>query len=309
MRNNIVLVKIGLLLLSSILLISTVLGCGGSTTEAKSKLFIWKISSESTYVYLFGYVPVSSNTTYPLNNTIESAFTAADNFVLYTNFHNTDEKAVNQYVIDHGMYTGGDKLANHISQELQAKFIKFSQHLGIGDSLITVYDDYRPWVVYNIMSQLILNNLGYTSNLGMDNYFLNKAEKSVKNIVELETTIFQLDLLSTIPDETIIKMMEYDVDNTETGQDIEKIIAAWKDGDPVKMADTIFKVRNENPEMEPYYAKTYDERNANIISKIEGFLVGDETYFIVIGAGLLVGENGLLNTLLAKGYTIEQLTG
>jgi uncharacterized protein YbaP (TraB family) len=307
-RNSNFLVRILLLSLSAILLFSVALGCGDSTTEAKNKLFIWKISSESTYVYVFGYVPVSDNTTYPLNSVIENAYTAADNFVLYTNFKNTDQEAVNQYVIEHGMYTGGDKLSNHLSPDLQGKFVEFSDNIGIGDSLIALYDDYRPWVVYNVMSQLILNSLGYDSNLGTDTYFLNKAEQTNKNIVELETTIYQLELLSSIPDELFIKMMEYDVDNPQTGQDIVDIITAWKSGDLVKMENTVFKAKKEILGIEPFYAKLYDERNADIVGKLENFLAGDETYFVIVGAGLLVGQNGLLNTLTLKGYTVEQLT-
>jgi uncharacterized protein YbaP (TraB family) len=289
------------------LLFSAALGCGGATTEAKDKLFIWKIGSDSTYVYLFGYVPVSSNQTYPLNGVIEKAFNSADNFVLYTNFHNIDEKAVNQYVLDHGMYPAGDKLSNHVSDELLEKFVEFSQKYDIGESLISVYDDYRPWISYNLMGQLILKNLGYKTELGMDSYFLDKALKVGKNIIELESTVFQLDLMSSIPDETIIKMMEYDVDNPETAQDIKDIIAAWQAGDLMKMENIVFKAKNEHPEMKPFYDKTYDERIINIMSKIEGFLAGDETFFIAVGAGLFVGENGLLNSLAVKGYTVEQL--
>jgi uncharacterized protein YbaP (TraB family) len=307
-KNSNTIGKILLLSLALILLFSAALGCGGTTTENKNKLFIWKVSSESTYVYLFGYVPVSDNTTYPLDSVIENAFITADNFVLYTNFKNTDQEVVSQYVIDHGKYTGGDKLSNHLSQDLQDKFVTFSDNMGIGDSLITLYDNYRPWVVYNIMSQLMLNYLGYDSNLGMDTYFLDKAEKTNKNIIELETTIYQLDLLSSIPDEIMIKMMEYDVDNPLTGQDITDIIAAWKAGDPVKMENAVFKARKEISGIEPYYTTLYDERNVNIVSKIEKYLTGDDTYFILVSAGLFVGQNGLLNLLTSKGYTVEQLT-
>lgn len=307
MRNSNVLLKVVLLSLSIILLFSLALGCGGSTVEPKNKLYIWKISSKSTYVYLFGYVPVSDNTTYPLNNVIENAFGAAPNFVLYTNFKKTDQDVVGQYVTEHGKYTGGDKLSNHISSDSKDKFGKFSQKIGVGDNLVDVYNDYRPWVVYNIMSQLVLNYLGYTSDIAMDTYFLNKAEKNNKNIIELETTLYQLDLLSSIPDDVMIKMMEYDVDNPQTGQDFIDITAAWKTGDLVKMENSVFKAKQEVSGIESYYTTLYDGRNVNIVSKIGQFLSGNEKYFILVSAGLFVGPNGLLNLLKSKGYTVEQL--
>jgi uncharacterized protein YbaP (TraB family) len=36
-------------------------------------------------------------------------------------------------------------------------------------------------------------------------------------------------------------------------------------------------------------------------------LVGNETYFIVVGAAHLVGDNGLINLLTKKGYVVKQL--
>jgi uncharacterized protein YbaP (TraB family) len=41
--------------------------------------------------------------------------------------------------------------------------------------------------------------------------------------------------------------------------------------------------------------------------KIEEFLADDEIYFVVVGAGHLVGENGLINLLKNQGYETEQL--
>ena len=44
-----------------------------------------------------------------------------------------------------------------------------------------------------------------------------------------------------------------------------------------------------------------------MVDKIEGFLENDEIYFVVVGAGHLVGENGIINLLEEKGYITEQL--
>jgi hypothetical protein len=42
-------------------------------------------------------------------------------------------------------------------------------------------------------------------------------------------------------------------------------------------------------------------------SKIEDFLRTKETYFVIVGAGHLVGEKGILQILKRKGYVVEQL--
>ena len=42
-------------------------------------------------------------------------------------------------------------------------------------------------------------------------------------------------------------------------------------------------------------------------SKIEDFLKTKETFFVIVGAGHLVGEKGIVETLKTKGYVVEQM--
>ena len=44
-----------------------------------------------------------------------------------------------------------------------------------------------------------------------------------------------------------------------------------------------------------------------MVSKIEDFLRMKETYFVIIGAGHLIGERGMIEILKAKGYSVEQM--
>ncbi|RJQ38322.1 MAG: hypothetical protein C4550_06760 [Nitrospiraceae bacterium] len=41
--------------------------------------------------------------------------------------------------------------------------------------------------------------------------------------------------------------------------------------------------------------------------KIEEFLKTKETYFVVVGAGHLVGNKGIIELLKRKGYPVEQI--
>ena len=42
-------------------------------------------------------------------------------------------------------------------------------------------------------------------------------------------------------------------------------------------------------------------------SKIEGFLNTKDKYFIVVGAGHLIGDKGIINLLRMENYNIKQL--
>jgi hypothetical protein len=41
-------------------------------------------------------------------------------------------------------------------------------------------------------------------------------------------------------------------------------------------------------------------------SKIEGFLAGTGRYFVVVGAGHLVGEEGIISLLERRGFSAQQ---
>ena len=59
--------------------------------------------------------------------------------------------------------------------------------------------------------------------------------------------------------------------------------------------------------MSSVYEKLIYERNRRMVSKIQDFLGTGDTYFIVVGAGHLVGSEGIIRLLEKRGYRVEQL--
>ncbi|OGN99227.1 MAG: hypothetical protein A2Y58_02995 [Chloroflexi bacterium RBG_13_51_52] len=300
-----------LIVLSLLLLLETSFSCQSqetaptqSATVEKGKSFIWKISSDTTSVYLLGSVHIASQELYPLDKTIEDAFESADYLVVEVNTNNISQDYAVQLLMKYGTYSQGDGFKENVPEDLYNKLDKQFKKYGIGLALL---DEFRPFVIYNMMSQFILEGLGYKGEYGIDLYFMGKAEKSNIIIMELETTEFQMDLLSSIPDAIMMLALQYDIDNPETEKYLQELFNAWADGDAEKMETIVFEALIEEPDMAPYYEKMYDQRNFNMTQKIEEYLADDEIYFIVVGAGHMVGENGLINLLKNKGYDVEQL--
>jgi uncharacterized protein YbaP (TraB family) len=55
------------------------------------------------------------------------------------------------------------------------------------------------------------------------------------------------------------------------------------------------------------FEKLIYERNRKMASKIKDFLRTGETYFVIVGAGHLVGDRGIIEILKGKGCHVEQL--
>ena len=70
---------------------------------------------------------------------------------------------------------------------------------------------------------------------------------------------------------------------------------------------TIEQPLKEYPELLPFYEQMFYDRNIKMSQKIEGFLKSDKVHFVVVGAGHMVGDKGIVSLLKnAKKYKIKQ---
>ena len=85
---------------------------------------------------------------------------------------------------------------------------------------------------------------------------------------------------------------------------MKKLVEAWRTGD----SPTVEKIVLADLKAEPVlYQRLLVERNRNWMPKIEALFARPTHALVVVGAAHLVGPDGLLAALKAKGYTVEQL--
>ncbi len=65
--------------------------------------------------------------------------------------------------------------------------------------------------------------------------------------------------------------------------------------------------REDYRDLPSFYQRLVVDRNRNWIPKIERYLNGEETCFVVVGAGHMGGPEGVIALLKARGYRIEEL--
>jgi uncharacterized protein YbaP (TraB family) len=149
--------------------------------------------------------------------------------------------------------------------------------------------------------------LGLNPSYGIDMHFMNKASGK-KKIVELESLEYQFDLLSGFDDDEQEAFLRYTLRDLHVlEQELQSMIDAWKSGDTETLESIVKKSTSGDFDMSSVYEKLITERNRNMVAKIEEYLEDDETYFIIVGAGHLVGEQGIIEILKDKGYSVKQL--
>jgi uncharacterized protein len=271
--------------------------------RGQQKSFLWQAQSSTTTVYLLGSIHMLKPNNYPLNPAIERAFDRSGTLAVEANINDTSKLDL-QKLVDSAFYPEGSNLARHVSSFTYDSVSKQTGKLGLPLELV---DRQKPWFLGMMLEALELARLGFDPQYGIDVYFLTKAQGR-KRIAELESLDEQINLLSSFSDSEQESFLLYTLRNLDLlGSQVNDLIRAWTAGDTKSFESIVAASFHEDPKLAPVIRKLVDDRNRNMVSKIEGYLRTRETYFVVVGAGHLVGDKGIIKALRARGYTVQQL--
>jgi uncharacterized protein YbaP (TraB family) len=251
--------------------------------------FMWKVTSGDATVWLLGSIHTAKAELYPLPEEIETAYQKADSLVVEVNINDLDPMAM----VARAMYTDGTLLKDHLKEKTWTELELVLKEYNVPEM---AYATAKPWFAGLMLMQFALQQKGYDPNMGVDKHFLDLA-KDKKGILELESLEFQLNMLENMskdPDSFI----EYSLKDLDIlFEQVEKMFKAWDKGDIDLMTKLIVDARKDDPEHEDLYKILLDDRNITMTNKIKEYLKTDKTYFLVVGAGHLIGEKGILNLL------------
>ena len=289
-------------ILSVLILVSLVIVVRDTLSQSP-KSFLWKIQSKTSTVYVLGSLHLAKKEIYPLSQKIENAFDQSDFLVVEANV-NDIKKIDIQKLMESAFYPANDALEKHVSPETFEWVKKETERLGIPLELL---DKQKPWILAMTLVSLESIKLGLDPNLGIDKYFLSKAEGK-KKILELESLDYQIRLLSGFSEKDQELFLIYTLkDLNVMEQEVGRLIQAWVSGDAQAVESILARSVSEDKRLSAILEKLIFERNRRMVAKIEDFLRTKETYFVIVGAGHLVGNQGILKLLGGKGYLIEQL--
>ena len=267
------------------------------------KSFLWKIQSKTNTVYVLGSLHFFKKESYPLSEKIENAFSQSEILVVEANVNDIGKVDI-QKIMDRAFYPQNEILERHVSSEVYELVKKEAGGLGIPLELI---NRQRPWFLAMTLEALESLKLGFNPDYGIDKYFLSKAGGK-KRIVELESLDDQLNLLSSFSDKDQELLLLYTLRDLKIlEQDLGQLTQAWTSGDTKGLESILTRSVLEDKRLSSIFEKIIYDRNAKMASKIEDFSQAGESCFVIVGAGHLVGNRGIIEILKRKGYVLEQL--
>ena len=269
---------------------------------AQAKTFAWKATGKGGTIYLMGSIHVMSNSFYPLNPVLETAFKDSDLLVEEVDLAEMLDPTAQMGILSRGMLPANESLDKILSPATLALVKKVTGDLGgAGGPLMR----FKPWMLAIALQGLELAKAGFDPQLGLDQHFYDQAKAGSKAVQGLETVEFQISIFDTMTMEQQDRMLAETLKElaTETAN-VGKLGDAWKTGDIASVERIALEDLKSDPLM---YQRLLVERNKNWMPKIEALFARRGRALVVVGAAHLVGPDGLIAMLRAKGYTIEQL--
>lgn len=269
--------------------------------------FLWKVEKNGNTVYLLGSIHVANDKMYPLRPEIEAAFNASQYLGVELDLTKVDQTAMQKFIMENGSYTDGTLLKDHVSAATYSKVVDF---LKANKLPTNAFDSYKPWVVTQTISTLQVQASGYQADTGIDLYFTEKSNTLKKPIIELETAELQLNMLANFSDSLQEKQLNeslHSVTDSANKKDSEQtsvnaLTQMWTQGNEEALI-ALTKAAAQEPE---YYKALLSDRNTNMVKHIKEYLNGEKqsTYFIVVGALHMLGDDGIVTQLQKDGYSV-----
>jgi uncharacterized protein len=270
------------------------LSCFTLKTEANAAC-VWKVSGPNGgTLYLGGSIHGLQSTDYPLPSAYNRAFDLSSRIVF------EDDGKASPYTVKRFLksweYPKNDSLKNHIDPRVYDYLRRVFAVWNVPEA---DFSKLRPWALVTWFSSL------GTNLLGVEYYLKGRAQANHKPIDGLESFREHTEIISGLTDhQAQLVLLVGFIPQAPGTEKRKQIINAWRAGD----VDTIARdMRNDFRDLPSFYQRLIVDRNRNWIPKIERYLRGRDTCFVVAGAGHMGGPEGILALLKARGYTIEQL--
>ena len=272
---------------------------------------LWKVSDEDNEVYLLGSFHLLKPDDYPLSRDVDAAFADAETLVFELPPEEMSSPQLGIQMAQAATQSGGKRLNDELPPATVAKLDAWTganaeslRKMALPAQALQMFE---PWFVGLMVTITELTKQGLDPKLGLDAHLASKAARAAKPTAGFETGAEQIAFLDGMGREEQLQFLDEALTESEEGrEEMRKLHDAWRAGD----ADTLWnemalEMRQQYPQL---YRRINVERNDAWLPEIEQRMkAGRDDTLVVVGALHLLGEDGVVEKLRAKGYEVERI--
>jgi uncharacterized protein YbaP (TraB family) len=272
-------------------------------TGASHPLFLWQVEGKEGTVYLAGSVHALKATLYPLPLPFEAAFERSDALVVEVDTASPGLANLQHKMLEYTLLPAGVTLDQVIAPETLAALNRYLADQAIPPASLAML---KPVMVATQLSVMRLMALGYMPDHGLEQHFIDRIGD--RAILELETIDQQLEVLTSPP----MSLQEQLLEDTlaqlpDMNATLAALIGAWLVGDDDELRRLFDEQSGQSAAYQEFMERLLGERNKAMVERIKGFLERERTYFVLVGAAHLTGNDGIVALLEAQGYPARRV--
>ena len=248
--------------------------------------------------YLYGTMHIQDERVFQFQEGVEKAFDRSVIFAMELNMDSVNTLELMSELIMESPYRL-DSLLSEKEYEIVNQYFKDS--LGIG---LLIFNKMQPIYTSQMVS---LKKMNKDSAEALDIYLFNKAKEQNKIVVGLEFMEEQINAFKSIPYDIQAKELFNAVEDAINGEDqqIDGLIDYYVKGDLDRLLALTLESEFSDNEINTIFQKVFlVNRNHKMADRSEKYIKEGST-FIAIGAAHLPGNEGVIENLRKKGYTVK----
>ena len=253
-------------------------------------------------IVLLGSMHLLRASDYPLPRSVDRLIDRADTVVMEIDLDDVDPVAQQRLILEKALLPQGTELADILDADLYRTLDEAAAKAGLDLKLLARFE---PWFLAISMLDVGMRKLGYEPERGLEQYVLDRARGSGKEIKGLETIEFQIGIFDALPSESQRAMLVQTLTELDEAQTTVAAMAdAWRAGKLDELSEELLDDFNDFPGL---YDTLVTERNDAWVRSLEDMLDDRRRYLVVVGALHLVGTHNVIELLGARGHEVERL--
>ena len=284
--------------------------------EKAAPLFYHVTGSSGQEMWLLGTIHVGDARTAYLPQEIYDAFSASDALALEFDSGAFDQQIETDAALQKALgeayyYSDGSKTADHLDPEVYEAALLLMKASG-NYSINAEYLKPSIWSS-SIENFYLRQGYGLTNSQGVESRLEKLAAEQNKKILDVESGLFQLQMLTGFSDEVQEMLLAGSVDSSIAGYtaSVMELYELWCQGDEAALREALQDDLSEATEEELVLYAEYNkamstDRNEGMLNVAINYLESGDVVFYAVGlAHLLDATNGLVDALRDAGYTVE----
>lgn len=273
-----------------------------SAASASAESCVWKAQKGASVFYLGATCHILRKSDYPLPPEFDKAYQASKRVVFETDIAKLEDPAIQVKLLSQSVYPDGSSLEKHLKAETFAELSAYCKSNGIP---LQSMSHFKPSMLMVTLMVRELMKHGIAEK-GVDAYFHGQATQDGKPIEGLETVDEQIAYILGMADGNEDDFVVYSLrDMAEIKTQFDTMADAWRSGNDASVNELM--VNDLKTRMPKLYKRLITDRNRKWLAAIDAYAKTPEVEFILVGAAHLVGADGLVQTLIKRGYKVEKL--